>query len=395
MADFPPILEKILFQHLSKKHASGTFSDLLFFSRGAKKLSTAFTSERGTLPTDYLNDPVLRSGYLVYFLPINYLKMVQILKPIDPEIFPEGKIRILDVGCGPGTNMLAMMTYFSELLVKKKKKDIWLDFTLLDRSYSSLRDAFSLHDAYRAHLEKKCPGFRSICSIKTYDLRRTGVHRFLRKFRYDIISASNVLNELPKLSMRVALLAELLGHNLAKQGRMILIEPALQKTARDLQRIRDELVVENKCATVEAPCLHQEICPLNQINLRDWCHFYLSWEMPKFIEELNQIIGRKNDWLKMAYLVLKPVQKIRRDPFQWRVISNGMKSQGKREIVLCGPQGRSGLMRLDRDASRKNAELEKMQRGDLVGYIPKEAGYAIDAKERIGKDDAVRILQKF
>src|SRR5690349_3720160 len=113
MLEFPAHLEKLILDYLKKafldprkmKGAGESFNekDFKYFSRGAGLLSEAYTVERETLPKNYFNDPVLRSGYLLYFLPVNYLKIIRIFEQFSPQELVSGKIRILDIGCGPGT----------------------------------------------------------------------------------------------------------------------------------------------------------------------------------------------------------------------------------------------------------------------------------------------------
>ncbi|MBI2339508.1 MAG: hypothetical protein HYU99_03940 [Deltaproteobacteria bacterium] len=408
MFHFPPFLEDLLLRYIKKTYlpdkraAEKPFNekDFAFFSKGAKKLSEAYTSERGrdsvpSLPPNYLNIPVYRSGYLLYFLPVNFLKIVHILNELDPSEIIGGKIRILDVGAGQGTSMLGLMAFYAEALKKKKIREAWLDFTLVDQSYPALKDALNLHNACSAEFQKRHVGFNSACFIKNYDLRRGGLRRFLRNFKYHFIVVANVLNEIPDREARAEFVEALMTDHLEPAtGRLILIEPAAQQTSRDLQWVRDRIVYHDKIGYVYAPCLHQEICPLNVVNKRDWCHFYFSWERPGFIEKVDRLIGNKKNWLACSYLVLG-----RRPPDSkkmWRVISNRMPSNGKEEVVLCGPPGRYHVELLDRDTSPSNRAFHQIRRGDLVDVDvgPSVQKYRVDGKYRLQKNDPVRIVKE-
>ena len=406
MFQFPSFLEDLLLRYIKQtylpnKGASGkpfNDKDFVFFSKGARALSEAYTSQRGSLPSNYLNIPVYRSGYLLYFLPVNFLKVVHILNEFNPSEIVGGKVRILDMGAGQGTSMLGIMSFYADLLDQKKIKEVWLDFTLVDQSYAALQDALNLHQAYAEELQEKNGGFRSICSVKNYDLRRGGLKRFLRNFKYHLIVVANVLNEFSDREASASFVESLVTDHLEPAtGRLILIEPALQKTSRDLQWVRDQIVTRKKMGVVYAPCLHQEVCPLNVANKRDWCHFYFSWQRPKFIQKVDHLIGNKKNWLACSYLVLGRGQKGQeKENRVWRVISNRMPTNGKEEVVLCGPKGRYHVELLDKDASPSNRPFHQIGRGDLVHVDVKAEGqkYRVDGKYRIQKNDPVKSVRK-
>lgn len=411
LLEFPSNLQNILLSYIkqtylpSKKRKSDSQSfnarDIDFFSKGAGLLSQAFTEERGSLPSPYLNDPVLRTGYLLYFLPVNALKVVRVLQEFKPSELVSGKVRLLDLGAGPGSGMLGMMMFYADLLKKGILKEVSLDFTLMDQSYSALKDAVSLHHAYADTLKREVPGFHSACFIKHFDFRRESLNRFLRNFKYHLVLMENILNEFPDHQLKSDFVESTLRQHLdPEKGKLIIIEPALKKTSRDLQKIRDEMVVVRKTAHVHAPCLHQEQCPLNVVNLRDWCHFYFHWKRPDFIARVDKIIGNRKDWLACSYLVLARKEREWRSVFSntrntWRVISNLMPSKGKQEIVLCGPPGRYHLTRLDRNVSSTNQSFDRLRRGDLIEFHPagSHPPYQVDGNSELTRQDYLKIIK--
>jgi len=412
MLQFPKFLEDLLLDYLKqtylpqKKRSSKktTFNekDFKFFAKGARLLSEAYTKDRGSLSVNYLNNPVYRSGYLLYFLPVNFLKVVRIFQELQKSELTSGNIRILDIGAGPGTAMLGMMAFYAEAIRQKKVKDAWLDFTLIDQNYSILKDALYFHQGYREHLASELKGFQSVCSVKNYDLRRGSLKRFLRNFRYHVIILGNVLNEFPNRDTQVEFIETIIKDHLEpKTGKLIIFEPALKKPSRDLQYVRDQIVVVKKQAFVYSPCLHQEICPLNLINKKDWCHFYYDWQRPKFIEKVDRLIGNKKNWLACSYLLLSKKERelkslYRRPDQSWRVISNQMPSNGKRELILCGPPGRYRLTKLDKDTTSTNKMFNQVQRGDVVEMDvgAKGKAYRVDGEYRVEKKDSIKVLKK-
>lgn len=372
MNSFPKALESILLKILKQTYGKGTkktgafgHSDFKHFSSGVKKLNLHFTRQSATLPQNYLNDPVLRSGYLLYYLPVNYLKTVRVLSEFRSEELVSGRVRILDLGAGPGTSMLSVMSFYADLVQKKQMKEVWLDFTLIDQNFNSLKDAKNLHDEYRAHLEKQVPGFKSSCCVKSFDLKRGGLKRFLRGFRFHLITVGNLLNEFSNDEERFGFVSQVLQDQLqSKQGKLILIEPASLSCSRGLQVLRDKILAR-QLGFVHAPCLHQEACPLLKASDRDWCHFYFDWKRPDFIAHLDKLVGIKKDFLQCSYMVF--ADHARASPVDtWRVISNPLISKGKKELVLCGPKGRYHLKRLDRNKTRKTNDFDSVNRGDLV-----------------------------
>ncbi len=406
LLEFPLNLEQVLLSYIKqtflppKKRKTFDFNakDIEFFSRGAGLLSQAFTEERGSLPPDYLNDPVCRSGYLLYFLPVNALKVVKVLQEFKPFELTSGKIRILDLGAGPGSGMLGTMIFYSALLKKGIFKEINLDFTLVDHSYSPLKDAINLHRAYADILSREIPGFHSACLIKHFDLRRESLNRFLRNFKYHLVLMENLLNEFPDNRQKSDFVeSNLRQHVDPEKGKLIIIEPALKKTSRGLQKLRDEMIGVRKAGFVHAPCLHQERCPLNVVNLRDWCHFYFHWKRPDFIARVDRMIGNRKDWLACSYLVLGRKERDWKSVFSdhrntWRVISNLMPSKGKKEVVLCGPPGRYHLTRLDRNASASNQSFDRLRRGDLIEHhIPGSQGYRVDGNSELTRNCSLKM----
>src|SRR3989338_6349818 len=104
-------LEGLLTQHVKKTYlprSTGrgwTFQDTRFFLGGVEELSDSFTRDRGERHKNYLNKKEARSAYLLYFTLTNFAKTYFLLDKILPFL-PQGGLKILDFGCGPGTGGL-------------------------------------------------------------------------------------------------------------------------------------------------------------------------------------------------------------------------------------------------------------------------------------------------
>ena len=117
-------LLKIIFDRLFREGPDGTepsvlaISRLEEISRAVVRLSELYTRERTDLRHNLLQEPDLRLAYLAYFLPSNFLKINAILEEIwlhakVKTLLPQ-RLRILDLGCGPGTQLLGCLDFLSQ-----------------------------------------------------------------------------------------------------------------------------------------------------------------------------------------------------------------------------------------------------------------------------------------
>jgi hypothetical protein len=132
--------------------------------------------------------------------------------------------------------------------------------------------------------------------------------------------------------------------------------------------LRDEIVSE-ELGVLYAPCLHQAACPMLAANDRDWCHAYIPWDRPAWIEKIDRLAAIRKEYLKCSYLLLGRQEPEARAPDLWRVVSGPLNSKGKSERLLCGEAALPELLRavrLDKDASMANEDFGYLERGDLL-----------------------------
>ena len=326
------------------------------------RLSKMLTRDRNELPASYLNDAALRMAYQMYFLPPNRDKVRLALTELllhPREVFRKDRLRVLDLGSGPGTAVLGTLDFFLQ-----QDPRPFLAFTAQDQVAENLKEAARL--------------FSDLQQGST-DATLTTIHSTIDKVEarldgpYDIIMLSNLLNELyaqdaARLSRRTELLVHLLRTFLATDGSCILIEPALQGTSRDLLLVRDAL--REQGLTVYAPCLRQGPCPA-LLNPKDWCHEDIPWEAPPLISALDKLTGLRKDALKFSYLVLRLDNISLSDAYgteAFRVVSEPLVSKGKSEYYVCGAAGRKLITRLDKDRSPENQAYSGLRRGDIVAF---------------------------
>jgi len=385
-------LEALLLAYIKDKYLPDRFrrsqlslpfgeKDVRFFAMGAAQLSQAFTSGRGSLPKNYFNKKECRSAYLLYFTLTNFVKVIKCLdEAFRLADFPKGltELQILDLGCGPGTASLACSSYFENRL-----QGVRLSITAIDQNREILNDAKALFSSIGNP--------RHTLHMVHHTILPRSIRPSLRGKKFDLIIASNILNEIGTTREQASLCQMLIDHHLSQSGVLIIVDPALQKTARALMEVRDLLN-----AFILSPCLHERPCPMRAYNRRDWCHFYLEWHCPEIIRKIDRLLGIKHDYLKLAYLILRQTPhplpargrgKCGEAPDLWRVVSSPLKSKGKCEFVLCGAGRLNRILRLDYDRSDLNRAFDCIKRGDIIKVA--------EGLNRITKNKSPEILIPF
>jgi ribosomal protein RSM22 (predicted rRNA methylase) len=351
------------------------------------RLSRLLTKERESLPAAYLRDPGLRKAYLTYFLPPNLEKIGVPLREL--ALHPAGllakeRLHILDLGSGPGTALLGIRQFFA-----RSGMQVRLACTAVDQVAENLREAEVL---FRE--QSGVAGVPATLATVTSGIKAIAEHS---GGPFDLIVLSNVLNELylreeDRVAKRTALVGHILERLLAPDGSCIIIEPALRETGRDLLLVRDGLV--DAGATVYAPCLVQGHCPA-LTNPKDWCHEDRPWDPPEIVTEIDSRIGLRKDSLKFSYVVLRKDGRTLADACggdACRVVSEPLVSKGKRELYLCGKEGRKPAARQDKDAVPGNEVFAQLLRGDIVRV---EDMVIEDKRCKITKDTKVAIDPAF
>lgn len=348
------------------------------------RLSGLLTRERDRLPAAYLKDKGLREAYEAYYLPSNLRKiqMPLVELALHPEnLFGKDTLRVLDLGCGPGTAMFGVMEFFAA--VKKRPP---LALTAIDHVAENLKIAEELFTA-----------FKSICNLDaSLNTVRSAVEliRHLQERIFNLIIFSNVLNEIfihdeARIVKRTNLVAEYLNRFLADDGSCIIIEPALRETSRELLEVREGLLRQG--FHIYSPCFcHTECSAL--ANPKDWCHEDLAWDPSATIQLLDSLTGLRKDSLKFSYLIIRKDSKSLADVYGdnvFRIVSEPLVSKGKMEFYLCGEAGRRLITRLDKDLAVCNKPFGSLQRGDVVSFE-----HLIDEARRykVGRETGVQRL---
>jgi hypothetical protein len=227
--------------------------------------------------------------------------------------------------------------------------------------------------------------------------------------RYDVVLVGQLLSELDvgeppdvRVDLHAALLGELLERRVDAHGSLVVIEPALRDRTRHLHRVRDVLAARG--VTVFAPCLHAAPCPALARDT-DWCHEDLPVDLPRWLVPVARAAGLRHEGLTFSYLVLRNDGErlsghLAAPPgaARLRVVSELMRTKGKRDAFVCGElsvqggapvAGRVRATRLDRDTRAGNAVWGDLVRGDLLIVDPPPVAAASGSPPRIGAEGRV------
>jgi SAM-dependent methyltransferase len=334
------------------------------------ELSHRFTRERSNIRS-YQDDERLRRAYLAYYLPVNLAKVQTLLDELPADTWtpsPGRHPRVLDVGCGAGTASLGVLDW---VIQRGGTAPAQLDVVAVDRSAEALALGATLWRSYLGHGAKHDAGLTTVRA----DVERWRPGKVPPAVQpgpgpYDLIIAANVLSELFAASRepltRRAKLVRTLLELLQPGGTVMIVEPALRPTARDLHHLRDLLVGEGAC-TVYSPCLHERGCPALP-NPDDWCHEERAWTAPALVAAIDEQVGFIKDALKFSYLLLRKDGRtiVPRAPDVYRVVSELREMKGEKRAWLCNETGRPEVGRLDRERSDANASVDAWHRGAIV-----------------------------
>ena len=326
---------------------------------GVKTLSLGLTRERKLAGTPYMDDPKLLGAYLLFYWPISYAQGRQVLGEL-PRIGRSA----LDLGSGPGPLSFAALDAGAR------------EVTAADRS----RPALKLAQALALEAEEAL-------AVREWDPTRQPQ---VPDGPYDLIVAGHLVNELygtgdAALGKREALLLETLKA-LKPQGTLVIIEPALRDTSRDLLQLRDRLVA---CGfAVRAPCLFKGPCPA-LVRPTDWCHAEREWSMPRSLENIARAAGLHKESLKMSYLAVAPAGEewtARPDNRLFRIVSEPLEGKGRQRYMGCGPEGRMGLALQEKHRTSANEVFFRLQRGDIISVTetePRGDGLSLNEKSEV------------
>jgi len=224
----------------------------------------------------YIQTPSDILAYMSLRFPATYAQIYSALIQIQerlPEWYPK---TVLDLGCGPGTGILAAKTMWPEITtvvgIDNEKYFLTLANELLYGSKLSLPVNW-VHQSISNWIETN------------------------KTTQYDLIIVANVLNELPEIVIE-RLLAQL---SLSSSGVVLMLEPGNAIGHQIIQATSQEL---SKKEQIVAPYIKQSF----QKSDDYWIHFPQRFVRPEFQRRIRQSMRENNlmasDWeeTKFSYV---------------------------------------------------------------------------------------------
>lgn len=276
---------------------------------------------RELVGTPYLSDARLRAEYEKEIAPRTTVALAKILR----EVFgrPDdaaGARRVLDIGAGTGAVAKALRAHFGA------------GQTIVEADQVALGPTTRVADV-----------------TNTAALAALGAP-------FDLVIAAHVLNELfladppsQRATQLSALVRRWCERLLARGGTLIVIEPALRETSRMLLAVRDQVLAAG--LHIVAPCFFTGPCPA-LLQERDWCH-----------DNVSNGSQRRVDF---SYVVIRGHGDAAVDPTRFRIVSDQMPEKGRLRLFGCGISGRHPIVRLDRNTTAGNGDMDQLARGDVA-----------------------------
>lgn len=305
----------------------------------AQDLSDFFINEpSGATPW---NEGWAQIGYLSYFLPLNYSRVLSVAQEAQARGFFAGLEDVYDFGAGLATASLALsqITNLRFHLIEQAAQPK----TLIENHFSYFKPTEWMTQLH----SKNISNGRKSLAVFSYSLTE--------------------LAELPEWAYECEAL--------------MIIEPSTQEDGRKLLELREKLL--KKGYHVWAPCTHEGPCPLLHQSKNDWCHDRIHFNAPEWFLKMEEHLPMKNRTLTMSYLLLRRTapQKINAA----RTVGDRLKEKGKDRQMICRGSDREFLAWM-----HKHKIEQEIPRGVLVN-IPADA---IKVSNELRVSSAVELFQK-
>jgi SAM-dependent methyltransferase len=321
------------------------------------ELQRGLTGDRRLAGSGYMDDPDLLGAYLLYYWPVSYLQASLAFAELPPAsaIASSGAgRRILDLGSGPGPASAAVLdagaTACEVVLVDASKRALDLARSILDRG-----------DNPPSRVESRVLDLES--------------EEALPEGPFDLVILSHCLNELWRgepeaLDRRLSLLRRA-AKTLAPGGKILILEPALLLTSRELIALRDRLAGE--FWKILCPCPGSYPCPILAAGSERSCHAEAAWAPIEPVASLAAAAGLDRSSVKCAYFLLSPPGQGNPPEGEFvisrRVVSDHMLNKaGRLRFILCGERTLLSISAKADDKAARAAGFMDLRRGDSISF---------------------------
>ena len=332
-------------------------------ARAVQHLHAVYTEERARMP-ELAGDAEALCARLRFFVPRDLPKIsAPLYELLRVGALPSQRpLRVLDLGAGLGACTLGALEVLADGAGVTALRVDAVDV-----------DAAGL-DLARALCERRAQALGVQLTFKAHTHELSARLPAGLRGPYDLILLGFVLNELahgdldPGLHHATVLRA--LGAELAGDGVLIALEPALRSSSRALQEARGHLIAGGAPPYVFAPCLHAAPCPL-LIRERDWCHERLRLPLPEPVAAIARQAGLRESDLSYSYLTLcaapRSLAELSPAPdAHLRVVTAPLPSKGQLALGVCSPGPWPPLRLLDRHARQHGSALGQAGRGNVL-----------------------------
>jgi len=266
-------------------------------------------------------------AYALYYSAINAAKILHLL----PLLNLPRNLSVLDIGCGPGTAGLALLSAVPHPFELTCVESAPAMRTVAEKLLSQWQSPHPLHKL-------------TMCATLPPSTQQ----------EYDLIIAANVLAEMPE--SEAAALIKTLVPQLRPNGYLLLLEPGQQAHTRRLMAIRNQIVHDHSELTPLFPCLRSDSCPMLQASETDWCHDTLEWHQPRLNRQFDHLLAFNKHRIKYSGFIFQKGGALLDGV---RVITPPEKTRAGIEAILCG-KDLYGIARIRKGTrSDGNRPLEK------------------------------------
>ncbi len=386
---------------------------------GVAVLQTGLTGDRALAGASYMEKPELLRAYLEYYWPVSHAQALHALRVSIPSLASTGFDRfrtVIDAGSGPGPVAAAFASLGCESLV------------LVDSSRKALDLACSIISE-RSAVTDASPSISTVCM----DIADPDPSKIPGWGQADCVSFGHSLNEIAsgkpdRIEKRVSVLERWAGalspaeipaaaeapaaaETPAAPGFMLIIEPALLSTSRDLLEVRNILV--SRGWRVLAPCIGRSglPCPAFGAGPSHTCHTDVRWDMSESVARIAASLGISKDTLKMTWFLLQPPRSmpsaagdraaavetpaapaVADGPYACRIVSEPMLNKsGRLRRLICGEKGRFPLSVASGSPECERTAFDFLVRGELVVLREcesRDSGWGIGSRTQLERPEA-------
>jgi SAM-dependent methyltransferase len=322
--------------------------ELMPYVEALRGISSAYVSHTsGTRLSSPIDSAVAAAAYALYYTPINAAKILHFTELFHCRTEP---LRVLDLGCGPGTAGLALLASLKNQLA----------LTCVERS-----------TPMRTLAKQLLSSFPSAKPLGELVIRET--LEGIPQESFDIVIAANVFAELDDATAESTL--GILARAVSTSGYLVLLEPGQLLHTRRLMALRDRVTTRYSGLTPIFPCLRGDTCPMLASSATDWCHGTLEWQQPPLHRQLDALLGFNKHRIKFSCFIFQEGAQLGDGV---RVLTPPEKTRAGVEALICG-EGIYGIGRIPkRLRSERTRAFEKAQVYDRLDCDPPFLGDAPD-----------------